>query len=138
MEYVAPKVVNGEIEIELDDDDAASELQFWENSLIVHVLGEDISMNKMKNFMVKTWNFVHLPELYYHDEGYFILRFKTLDDMEAVLMKRPYTIRNVPMIIFDWRPDFNVKADLLRTLPIWVKLPQLPLHLWGAKSLNKI
>lgn len=27
---------------------------------------------------------------------------------------------------------------MLRTLPIWVKLPYLPLHLWGLKSLGKI
>ncbi|KAI5438310.1 hypothetical protein KIW84_024156 [Lathyrus oleraceus] len=27
---------------------------------------------------------------------------------------------------------------MVRTIPIWVKLPQLPLHLWGAKSLGKI
>lgn len=28
--------------------------------------------------------------------------------------------------------------DMLRALPIWVKLSQLPLHLWGVKSLGKI
>ncbi|CAK8544239.1 unnamed protein product [Lathyrus sativus] len=27
---------------------------------------------------------------------------------------------------------------MLRTLPIWIKLPNLPLHLWGEKSLSKI
>ncbi|XP_058755378.1 uncharacterized protein LOC131628567 [Vicia villosa] len=38
----------------------------------------------------------------------------------------------------EWKPDFDLKRDMLRTLPIWVKLPKLPLHLWGAKSLSKI
>lgn len=27
--------------------------------------------------------------------------------------------------------------DMLRAPPIWVKLPQLPLHLWGSKELRK-
>lgn len=27
---------------------------------------------------------------------------------------------------------------MLRTIPIWVKLPKLPLKLWSAKSLGKI
>ncbi|XP_058741780.1 uncharacterized protein LOC131614173 [Vicia villosa] len=44
----------------------------------------------------------------------------------------------MPMILKEWRIDFNLKRDLMRTIPIWVKLPQLPLHLWGVKSLNKI
>ncbi|XP_058757778.1 uncharacterized protein LOC131631035 [Vicia villosa] len=30
------------------------------------------------------------------------------------------------------------RKGLLRTLPIWIKLPQFPLHLWGATNLNKI
>ncbi|XP_058726138.1 uncharacterized protein LOC131597458 [Vicia villosa] len=42
------------------------------------------------------------------------------------------------MLLKEWRTHFNVKQDMLRTMPLWVKLPQLPLHLWGARSLNKI
>ncbi|XP_058758403.1 uncharacterized protein LOC131631649 [Vicia villosa] len=92
----------------------------------------------VKNYMVKTWNFVKIPDLYYNEDGYFILRFHSHDDMDVVLMKGPYTLRNVPLLLQEWRPDFNLKRDMLRTLPIWVKLPQLPLYLWGAKSLSKI
>ena len=31
-----------------------------------------------------------------------------------------------------------MKEDLLRVLPIWITLPQLPLHLWGERSISKI
>ncbi|XP_058783013.1 uncharacterized protein LOC131657658 [Vicia villosa] len=58
--------------------------------------------------------------------------------MDAVLMKGPYTLRNIPLMLKEWKPDFNLKRDMLRTIPLWVKLPKLPLHLWGAKSLSKI
>ncbi|XP_058748829.1 uncharacterized protein LOC131621809 [Vicia villosa] len=101
-------------------------------------MGEDLSMHTMKSFMEKAWNFIKLPELYYHDEGYFIIRFQSQSDLDAVLMKGPYTLRNIPLMIKEWKPDFNLKRDMLRTIPLWVKLPRLPLHLWGAKSLSKI
>lgn len=42
------------------------------------------------------------------------------------------------MFLREWKPALNLKNDILWTLPIWVKLPQLPLHLWGATSLSKI
>ncbi|KAG5034515.1 hypothetical protein JHK87_009425 [Glycine soja] len=138
MEYVAPNVVNGEVEIEIEEDDIATEMKFWETTLILYALGEDLSMNAVKSYMVKMWNFVKLPEMYYHDDGYFIMRFNSHDDMDVVLMKGPYTIRNVPLLLKEWKPDFNLQRDMLRTLPLWVKLPKLPLHLWGVKSLNKI
>ncbi|XP_058726185.1 uncharacterized protein LOC131597508 [Vicia villosa] len=138
IQYVAPNLVDGEVEVAIEEDDVASEIHFWANSLILYAFGEDLSMNMVKNYMAKTWNFVKLPNLYYNDDGYFILRFHSHDDMDAVLMKGPYTLRNVPLLLQEWRPDFNLKRDMLRTLPIWVKLPQLPMCLWGEKILSKI
>lgn len=42
------------------------------------------------------------------------------------------------MILKEWSHNFDFNGNILRTLPIWVKLPHLPLHLWGAKSMGKI
>ena len=53
-------------------------------------------------------------------------------------MRGPFTIQGVPMVLKDWSPEFNFNRDMLCTLPIWVKLPQLPLHMWDAESLGKI
>ncbi|XP_058756103.1 uncharacterized protein LOC131629334 [Vicia villosa] len=72
------------------------------------------------------------------EEKYFLLRFKNHDDLDNVMMKGLYTLRNIPIILKKWRPGYNVKEDLLRTIPIWVKLHMLPFPLWGACSLNKI
>ncbi|KAH1256677.1 putative ribonuclease H protein [Glycine max] len=138
MEFVAPKLINGEVEVEIEAEDNASELQFWENAMILYVLGGSLSMTMLKNYMVKMWNFVTLPDMLYHDDGYFLLRFKNREDRETVMMRGPYTIRNMPIILKEWTPDFNLSKDLERTMPIWVKLSQLPLCLWGLKSLNKI
>ncbi|XP_058734051.1 uncharacterized protein LOC131605747 [Vicia villosa] len=104
----------------------------------MYAIGGNLSMNAVKNYMAKEWNFVKLPEIFYNDEGYFILKFKTDADREEVMMKGPYTIRNMPMVLMDWRPDFSMERDMLRTVPIWVKLPRLLLHMWGERSLCKI
>ncbi|KAI5404305.1 hypothetical protein KIW84_051453 [Lathyrus oleraceus] len=44
----------------------------------------------------------------------------------------------MPMVLRDWNPKFEFKRDMLRTFLVWIKLPNLPLHLWGARSLGKI
>lgn len=136
MKYVAPSLINRKVEIEIDEEDADREIQFWRNALIMYVLGEDLSINIVKNYMMKQWNYVQLPDVYYHDEGYFILRFKTIEDLEAVLMKGPHTFEGMPMILKEWRPGFNLKKDMMRTLPIWFKFPMLPLHLWGSSNMS--
>ncbi|CAK8531390.1 unnamed protein product [Lathyrus sativus] len=138
MKFIPPQVVEGKIEVQIEEDDVSSEVKFWESSLILYAMGADLSMNAVKNFMTRSWNFVQLPDMYFNDEGYFILRFKSFTDRDEVLLRGPYMLRNIPLLIREWRPDFKIKDELLQTLPIWVKLPQLPIVLWGDTSLNKI
>ncbi|KAI5435083.1 hypothetical protein KIW84_021785 [Lathyrus oleraceus] len=65
--FVAPKVVDGEIEVEIENEDVESEMRFWECSLIMYVIGENLSMNVVKNYMIKSWKFTQLPEIFYND-----------------------------------------------------------------------
>ncbi|CAK8544929.1 unnamed protein product [Lathyrus sativus] len=92
IEYVAPKLINGMIEIDIEQEDIETEIQFWDNALILYVVGDDLSMNTVKNFMQRMWNFVKMPDSYYHDDRYFLIRFSSQEDKEAVMMKGPYTI----------------------------------------------
>lgn len=76
--------------------------------------------------------------MYYPDDGYFLLKFRTHKDMETIMKKGSYTIRNMPMLLRELKHDFNLKEYIVRTIPIWIKNPQLPLYHWGSKSLRKI
>lgn len=53
MEFVAPKVIDGEIEIEIKTEDIELEVKFWESALVMYVLGDDLSINAVKQFMMK-------------------------------------------------------------------------------------
>jgi hypothetical protein len=37
-----------------------------------------------------------------------------------------------------WTPSFNPASDILSSAPVWVRLPNLPLHFWGLPSLEAI
>ncbi|CAK8534710.1 unnamed protein product [Lathyrus sativus] len=66
--FVAPKIVNGDLEIKkIEQEDVTEELEFWENAIILFALGESLPMNAAKKFMEKTWNFVVFPDLYYNE-----------------------------------------------------------------------
>lgn len=57
-------VVNGEIEVMIEEEDIVSERKHWENALIMYMMGGELTMNGVKNFKMKVWNFTTLPELY--------------------------------------------------------------------------
>ncbi|XP_070035891.1 uncharacterized protein LOC142168005 [Nicotiana tabacum] len=61
-----------------------------------------------------------------------------MDDSDAILYSGPHTIGNKPIITKGWTPDFNFKDEILKTIPLWVTLPNLPLNCWSADSLSRI
>lgn len=99
IEFIAPKIVDGEYQLEIKEDDVLVEMEYWESTLIMYTQGKDLNMNVIKHYMVRAWNFIQLPNMNYHEEGYFILKFNSLSKKDMVLMKGPYNIHNVPMIL---------------------------------------
>lgn len=62
LDYTAPNLVDGEVEVVIESQDVQSKIQFWENALILYAIGDELSMNVMKKFMMNAWNFVSLPK----------------------------------------------------------------------------
>lgn len=104
----------------------------------MYTLGEELSMNAIKKFMVNVQNIVSLPEPYYNKEGCFIIRFRTKVDRDVMLFRGSYTIYRRPMFLQVWTLEFSLQNDLLGVLPIWAMFPQLPLVFQGEKSIRKI
>lgn len=50
----------------------------------------------------------------------------------------PYTIRSKPIIVKAWSPNFDFGKEVLQTITIWVKLPNLPLNCWSKDSFTRI
>lgn len=123
VEFVSPKIVDGEIEVGIEDAMLKSRWNFGKLSLIMYVLGRDLNMNGVKQYMMRFWNFIQLTEMYNHEKGYFLLKFRSFKDKDMVLMGGPYTIHNMHVVLKEWSPDFDFKRDMLHTLPGWVKLP---------------
>lgn len=66
----------------------------------MYVIGGELTMKIMKKIMIKTGNFSSLPDLFYNEEGYFIIKMKSKKDKEVVLKKGPYTIFRKPVFLY--------------------------------------
>lgn len=67
-----------------------------------------------------------------------MIKFNNMEGGDAILYSGPHTIGNKPIITKIWTPEFNFKDEILKTIPIWATLPNLPLNCWSADSLSKI
>ncbi|XP_056685730.1 uncharacterized protein [Spinacia oleracea] len=119
-------------------DELASKSAKWASSIILYVVGDTPTLKYINTFIEKNWNCVSQPEVLLHNDGYFVIRFGTIKEMKEVLYSRPYTIAYKPMIMKAWTSDFNFNAEILKVVPLWIQLPNLPLNCWGMDSLSRI
>ncbi|KAG5585995.1 hypothetical protein H5410_046429 [Solanum commersonii] len=87
-----------------------------EGEVVVQLTEEDRRMRYgHKKIYWKPVEFFQKAKVFLHNDGYF-----------------------EPVILKSWAPNFNFKEGVLHIIPLWVKLPNLPLNCWTATTLNKI
>ncbi|KAK6776675.1 hypothetical protein RDI58_027676 [Solanum bulbocastanum] len=88
----------------------------------------------MSKYIAQNWNKVSEPDIFYHEDGYYVVRFKSMGDPKEILHAGPYRINNRPSILKQWDPDFDFNKEFLTEIPLWVKFPSLPMSCWSCDS----
>lgn len=104
----------------------------------MYVVGTKPTLGTIDRFINNQPKFTRKPIILYHGDGYCAIRFANKEDRDKILCLRPYHIMRRPVIIKPWTSDFNFKEEILTTIPLWVKLPNLPLNCWNTVVLSKI
>ncbi|XP_075092374.1 uncharacterized protein LOC142172610 [Nicotiana tabacum] len=92
----------------------------------------------MENYIENIWDFVNKRKILYHDDGYYIFRFDSMDDRDRVMQFGPYTFHKKPFILKNWSIDFVFDLECLNVIPLWVRFPNLPVGYWSTEVLSKL
>jgi len=63
-------------------------------------------------------------------KGFFIAVFVLEEDYQRALTVGPWFWGSAGLFLTPWFPDFDPSTAIITKLPIWVRLPNLPAHLW--------
>ena len=100
----------------------------WGNTLIFYVVGYSPTIAVVHKYIADNWSNLAKTDIFWHDEGYFIINLKSNEDKNAILCSRPHMFFGRPAIVKAWSDKFDFHAEILRTIPLWVKLPNLSLN----------
>uniref|UniRef100_A0A803P5I8 DUF4283 domain-containing protein n=1 Tax=Cannabis sativa TaxID=3483 RepID=A0A803P5I8_CANSA len=123
--------------VKITVEDIEEEVHFWSSSIVCYVLGANPPLSIIEGFIRRVWNgkVDRVGSLSY---GVFLVRFDTVEIRDEVLHGGYVFFNNRPVVMKAWDPDTNFKKEDIRTVPIWIQLPDLDLKYWGEKSLYKI
>lgn len=83
----------------------------------MYVVGVDPTIASIERFIARRWSMVKKPKIYYLNEGYFVVRFGSLDNRNKALYVGPQ-LMNIPIIIKTWTPEFDFAKEALKTIPL--------------------
>lgn len=71
-------------------------------------------------------------------KGYYTFHFESNEDKDLIFRNGPYFMDSRGLYLNKWIPNFDTKLDIPSVVPVWVRLPHLPLHCWGDESVRAI
>ena len=73
-----------------------------------------------------------------HRSGWLVFKFQSEEDRRKVLEGGPYFAYGSNLILKSLPRCFRFEGEDVSSVPIWIKLPGLPLDCWNARALGKI
>jgi hypothetical protein len=92
------------------------------------------------DWIQRNWrpNLEHGVTCYPIGRGFFVFEFISEEDRDLIFRNGPYFMGTQGLYLNKWTPNFDPLVDLPKEVPVWVKLPNLPMHCWDFESLQRI
>lgn len=108
----------------------------WQNALVGYFLGKKPPFQMVENSVRKMWRLKRELQVRIVGYGIFIFMFSSNEEKIKTLEGGPWHIAKNPLVLRQWETNLS-KPDLERT-PLWITLPNLPLHFWTQEALSRI
>ncbi|XP_020673089.1 uncharacterized protein LOC110092762, partial [Dendrobium catenatum] len=119
-------------------DDLSEGSSLWTFSLVGYSLGQRPYYERLLTAMRKVWPLKGAISLLSLADGFFLIKFSSQEDYDAVWSGGPWFLLEKPFILQKWSPKFKPKRDENASIPIWIKIVDFPLALWTPTGISKI
>lgn len=115
------------------------DFSYWtQHVLICKFLSIRVSLSALESWMRSTWQVEGDFDILVAGNGFFLVDFSCISDRNRVFEGGPYFFNQVGLFIKPWHGGFNAAEDLPSRVPVWVRLPWLPLEFWREDILQQI
>ena len=115
-------------------------LAFAERGLVGQFMGLWPSPKTTDDWIQRNWrpHLKHSVTCYLVGRGFFVFEFISKEDQDLIFRSGPYFMGSQGLYLNRWSPDFDPSVDVPKEVPVWVRLPNLPIHCWNIQALEKI
>lgn len=110
----------------------------WTHCLVGYSIGRRPFYEALLSAIHKTWTLKGELKMLSLSDGFFLFRFSCEEDLDHVWSRGVWFLLGKPFILQKWHPKFKPKRENLSSVPIWIKIHDLPLACWNSEGISRI
>ncbi|XP_062114375.1 uncharacterized protein LOC133825453 [Humulus lupulus] len=137
LNYEEPLIRDGQLIAQVDKEEIEVEASFWQSAMVCVVLGANPPLSVFEGFINRMWGKLGIERIARMNGGYTLVKFKDEVTRDLVLEAGVVHFDRKPVLLRPWSTDLD-KVRLVKSVPVWVRLPDLGLQYWGLKTLSAL
>lgn len=136
LSFIAHVVKEGKKVCIIDPTDVMSKVDCWNNSIICVVLGSKPPFHVFGGFIHRIWARFGVEKVIRFDNNQFVVKFVEVESRDCIVAHGVWFFDRKPLVVRPWTGAEVLSG--IKSVPVWVKLPRLPVKYWGEKTLSAI
>lgn len=138
FEYHLPEISDGKIVIKPPLSVDIQGREPWKNCLVGYFFEKRVAFHTMEYHANRRWKNRGLNEVIMNEDGFFFFKFTCEEDLLEILEEDVCLIEGKPLILQRWHHQMVLSKEVPKTIPLWVKIYNIPLQYWNCQGLSRI
>ncbi|GAV92922.1 DUF4283 domain-containing protein/zf-CCHC_4 domain-containing protein [Cephalotus follicularis] len=138
LQFFEPSIVDGIPRAKPPPEVVAKGALEWENSLVAFLVGKKLPASKVKEVLLRKWGQVGTFSFHTVSNGVFLIKFNNGQSRDWIMDNGPWDIWGYHLALRKWTKGMSLKLEECSSIPVWVKLSNVPVHLWTKLGLSYI
>ncbi|GAV83566.1 DUF4283 domain-containing protein [Cephalotus follicularis] len=138
LSFHEPKEQDGVCIVEPPDEVFEIGVKRWSNTLVGYFVGKRIPFKVVKEQLEKKWRKWGAVQVVTADNGNFLFKFDNNTSCDQVLSNGPWEVWGAYLALKRWEEGMSLCKDSFTSIPVWVKLANVPSELWTRPGLSYV
>jgi hypothetical protein len=138
LQYFAPTCEDGRVVVKPPREAIEEGISKWSSSLVGQFLDKPLPFYIVKRTVDALWAQYGKVEVFLLENGLYLFRFTDERIRDEIMEAKLWHIANKPLILRKWTLGMQLLKISLSTVPVWIKLHNLPIEFWNSTCLSYV
>ncbi|GAV89037.1 DUF4283 domain-containing protein, partial [Cephalotus follicularis] len=110
----------------------------WEHALVAFLVGKKLPAPKVREVLTRKWGKVGAFSFHSVSNNVFLIKFDNAQARDWVMDNGHWDIWGYHLALRKWEKGMSLKLEDCNSIPVWVKLSNVPVNLWKKLGLSYI